>query len=710
VKSFRPISLTSFLLKTIERLIDRFIRDGTLVRYPLNKNQHAYLAGKSTDTALHNLVGRIERALNNKEYALGIFLDIEGAFNNASLASLLNVMRSKGVVATVIRWIDFMLSNRIARANSGITNLEVCLLKGFPQGGVLSALMWILVADGLLELLKKTGHFLQGFADDFSILVEGIDLGTVCSVTQFAILQVERWCKEHGLSVNPRKTEMVLFTRKRKLDGFKPIQIFGEELQRSDQVKYLGVILDSKLTWQAHLTSKYNKAVSTFWQCKRIVGKTWGITPKIAHWIYVAIIRPMLTHAAIVWWPRVELGVAKTMLGRLQRLACLAITGAIRTTPTAAMETLLGLPSLDIHIKSVAMNSCYRMKSTGGWKISGAHIGHTRILDIMGVEIPLTSMRGDIMVPHYCFLQYYQSEIPAKEHWKENETQVIPEGAIAVFTDGSKEPRGTGAGIFFNGLLEDLYIPLGKYASVFQAETYAILLCASILKTLDLAEEPVYICSDSLSAIRALHRPRITSKLIRECKEELNELAGKRPVCLTWVPGHTGIPGNERADQLARQASSEAFVGPEPALPISHIVIKTAMRDWAYREGDKRWQGLTTCRQAKEMITGRCRRRERDLLALSRQMLKPVVGILTGHTQVQRHLSLMGLSNDPFCSYCKEAIESASHFLCHCNYFAVLRTTIWGKPSLHPTDIDSAAVGDIVRFIKKSHRFSSSIQ
>jgi len=54
---------------------------------------------------------------------------------------------------------------------------------------------------------------------------------------------------------------MVLFTRKRKLDGFKPIQIFGEELQRSDQVKYLGVILDGKLTWQAHLTSKYNKSV-----------------------------------------------------------------------------------------------------------------------------------------------------------------------------------------------------------------------------------------------------------------------------------------------------------------------------------------------------------------------------------------------------------------------------------------------------------------
>ena len=46
-------------------------------------------------------------------------------------------------------------------------------------------------------------------------------------------------------------------------------------------------------------------------------------------------------HAAVVWWPRVELGVALYMLGRIQRLACLAVTGAIRTTPTAAMEIYL---------------------------------------------------------------------------------------------------------------------------------------------------------------------------------------------------------------------------------------------------------------------------------------------------------------------------------------------------------------------------------
>jgi len=81
------------------------------------------------------------------------------------------------------------------------------------------------------------------------------------------------------------------------------------------------------------------------------------------------------------------------------------------------------------------------------------------------------------------------------------------------------------------------------------------------------------------------------------------------------------------------------------------------------------------------------------------------------HTQVGRHLSIMGLNQDPLCSYCSVAEESASHFLCHCDYFATLRMSIWGKPDLYPADIDTATVGDIARFrIKKSRRFSLSIQ
>jgi len=190
----------------------------------------------------------------------------------------------------VIRSIDSMLSHRIARVTSGDTTLEVQLLRGFPQGGVLSALLRILIADGLLNTLNTARYFAQVFADDFSVLVKGRDLRTVCEVAQAGINKIEKWCIGHKLSVNPGKTEIVLFAHKRKLDKFKPIRLFDEELSMSDQVKCLGVILDSKPTWKVNLESKYNKAVATYFQCRRIVGKTWGITPKIAHWIYIAII------------------------------------------------------------------------------------------------------------------------------------------------------------------------------------------------------------------------------------------------------------------------------------------------------------------------------------------------------------------------------------------------------------------------------------
>jgi hypothetical protein len=87
-RDFRPISLTLLLLKTMERLVDRLLRDEMLALQPLHPNQHAYQAGKSVETALHQLVVRDEKALDQQEIALGVFLDTEGAFNNTSHDSM----------------------------------------------------------------------------------------------------------------------------------------------------------------------------------------------------------------------------------------------------------------------------------------------------------------------------------------------------------------------------------------------------------------------------------------------------------------------------------------------------------------------------------------------------------------------------------------------------------------------------------------------
>jgi hypothetical protein len=61
--AYCPISLLSFLLKMMEKLADRHIRDCALKNYPLHQNQHAYQIRKSTKTALHKVVTRIENAI-----------------------------------------------------------------------------------------------------------------------------------------------------------------------------------------------------------------------------------------------------------------------------------------------------------------------------------------------------------------------------------------------------------------------------------------------------------------------------------------------------------------------------------------------------------------------------------------------------------------------------------------------------------------------
>jgi hypothetical protein len=101
-KDYKPISLTSFLLKTMERLVDRYLRDETLASSPLHPNQHAYQAEKSTEMALHQLMVQIEKVLSQRERVLGVFLDIEGAFNNTSYDSICAVMARHGVSLTII--------------------------------------------------------------------------------------------------------------------------------------------------------------------------------------------------------------------------------------------------------------------------------------------------------------------------------------------------------------------------------------------------------------------------------------------------------------------------------------------------------------------------------------------------------------------------------------------------------------------------------
>ncbi|KAJ8936227.1 hypothetical protein NQ318_009360 [Aromia moschata] len=127
----------------------------------------------------------------------------------------------------------------------------------------------------------------------------------------------------------------------------------------------------------------------------------------------------------------------------------------------------------------------------------------------------------------------------------------MPNGII-WFTDGSKIGDKAGAGVYGKTTRTKLSFALGSYASVFQAEIYAILACGmEIIKTAP-KRRTIQICTDSQAALMAIESNKLKSRLVLDCKKILNDLASCNRVILTWVPGHSGVPGNEEADRQAR--------------------------------------------------------------------------------------------------------------------------------------------------------------
>jgi hypothetical protein len=160
--------------------------------------------------------------------------------------------------------------------------------------------------DDLLWGLNSNGYYTLGCADDIEILINGKFSHTASEILQTALCTVQKWCEKTSLSISPHKTVIIPFTRKRELKGLKEPSLFNKRIQLSSEVKYLEITLDKGLTWKKQLDKAINKSYKAFWTCRGTFGKTWGRKRKVVYWIYTAVVRPIITYAATIWWPRVK--------------------------------------------------------------------------------------------------------------------------------------------------------------------------------------------------------------------------------------------------------------------------------------------------------------------------------------------------------------------------------------------------------------------
>ena len=242
---------------------------------------------------------------------------------------------------------------------------------------------------------------------------------------------------------------------------------------------------------------------------------------------------------------------------------------------------------------------------------------------------------------------------------------------------------------------------LGKYATVFQTEIFAINQVAYWIIQERLKGCNIVICSDSQASLHALCSPESKSKLIIECKLRLNSVGRLNRVELIWVPGHCGIDGNEIADELARSGSSNEPIGPEPMLGISSAYISS----WIDQHDDllhaERWKALDRCKHSKLFIKEPSKKLADFILKLNRENCRDLVGTLTGHNPNGTHLVRIGIKQDALCQSCLEEEDRPEHKLCNCPAFSRLRRQILSNELIEVGNLHSIPIEDILLFLKR---------
>ena len=708
-KAFRPISLSSFILKTLERIIQWKLLDTTLTNKPLSNNLYSYREGMSTDTALHNVVSKLEKSMENNELAIIVFLDISGAFSDASIEGLLGALERKNIQENLGEWIANMLSNRTVTASKGEDKVTKPINRGTPQGGILSPLIFnVDVDEGIEEINNNTPTEAHGYADDINVIGTGIDETTVANNIQNSLNRLEQWATKNSLAFNPSKTKAMLITRRRKVKHPK-IFIQGKEVEYVKEFKYLGVTIDKNLTWRAHVENQVKKAQMALITGRRMIGQKWGLHPKQTLWLYKAIVRPILSYGSIVWINSLERKSIQKLLNKVQRTACMMITGAMKSTPTAGIEMMIGLPPISTHIKSNALSCHNRLIKTNTWRPKPGESlwrkGHTNMIRTLTKSFPDLMKPQDGMIKTERLTSKFEVEIGSREDIPKLRPKPLEVNTINCYTDGSKTGRKAGAAYIYMG--ENLKSQESTFlgdSTVFQAEIIAIYNACTDMLSKNLENLQIRFYVDSQSAIRAINKFKIKNKLVLECKELLNQLSENNQVRLSWVPGHEGHMGNEVADRLAKRGTIMEQMGPEPIIPNSNSVLKQQLKEWEADQHSKEWNNREDCRQTKLMIPTKNKKWEKEIINSSRKNIRTITQIVTGHANLKRHRYLMGLEVDPICDKCQEEEETMEHLLTKCPAFSKERDEIIGWPITTMGNISKCNLKDICKFVKYTGR------
>ena len=260
--NYRPISNLNTISKILERLVLTRIVGHVSLSPNFDVFQSAYKRHHSTETALLKLTDDIFARFDDRQSTILVALDQSAAFDCIDHTTLIRRLHhSFGVTGITLSWIKSYLESRsmyvrMKQVSSSVQPLET----GVPQGSVLGPLLFCLYISPLSRVIRAHGINYHQYTDDTQvyIAVSNSDFQVKLNQLETCTASIHSWLQMNGLQLNPNKSEVIQFTAARgrnRVEDVTSIQISNAAIKPSSTIKSLGVTLDTKLSFDEHVTN-----------------------------------------------------------------------------------------------------------------------------------------------------------------------------------------------------------------------------------------------------------------------------------------------------------------------------------------------------------------------------------------------------------------------------------------------------------------------